>query len=338
MRFHTMLSGAAALAGLSGQPGLANDTMAELKTGGIAFVASPDVRMVSEDLYLSPKAVKVDYLFHNDGKTDIDTVVAFPMPDITGVLEGDMALPDESSDNFLDLKVSQDGVAIPLDLQQRAYSPTGLDVTGDLNAHKIPLMPYGTRTWTALEGLPPEVLADFEAKGLIIDDLYDSGKGMEHHPQPVWTLKSVYYWRTTFLAGKDVRVHHDYVPSLGGTAGISFVYDGETNVDIFQDYQKRYCVDDGFIRLADKLQAAAAKDNGPYYVENWISYILKTGSNWRGPIGRFHLTVDKGEESSFVSFCGQGVVKTGPTTFEMQVENFLPEKDLDVLFLVRAGD
>jgi hypothetical protein len=75
-------------------------------------------------------------------------------------------------------------------------------------------------------------------------------------------------------------------------------------------------------------------DGKPYYTEQWISYILTTGANWFGPIKKFTLTVDKGEPDSIVSFCGDGVKKTGPTTFEMTKTDFYPDKDLDILLLV----
>ncbi|MFS9599004.1 DUF4424 family protein, partial [Klebsiella variicola] len=38
---------------------------------------------------------------------------------------------------------------------------------------------------------------------------------------------------------------------------------------------------------------------------------------------------------SLVSFCGTGVRKTGPTTFEMTAEDFVPERDIDILLLDR---
>ena len=86
------------------------------------------------------------------------------------------------------------------------------------------------------------------------------------------------------------------------------------------------------MKTAARLEAAAAK-SGPHYTEQWISYILTTGANWSGPIGKFKLTVDKGREKDFVSFCGTGVKKVGPTTFEMSATDFYPQKDLHVLFL-----
>ena len=52
--------------------------------------------------------------------------------------------------------------------------------------------------------------------------------------------------------------------------------------------------------------------------------MLTTGGNWAvGTIGKFKLTVDKGDPKALVSFCGDNVKKIGPTTFEMTADGFL---------------
>ena len=69
-------------------------------------------------------------------------------------------------------------------------------------------------------------------------------------------------------------------------------------------------------------------------MEQRIEYVLTTGGNWAlGTIGDFKLTIDKGDPDNLVSFCGENVRKTGPTTFEMTAKDFYPERDLDILIL-----
>ena len=63
-----------------------------------------------------------------------------------------------------------------------------------------------------------------------------------------------------------------------------------------------------------------------------MSYVITSGTNWAGPIGTFRLVVDKGD-STLVSFCGDGVRKIGPTTFEMTAKDYTPKRDIDVLFI-----
>ena len=117
----TMKNGSVSLllALLIAGPVLANDTMAEMKTGGLSYLQSPDIAMEQEDLFISPTEVRVDYVFHNTSDKDVEGVVAFPMPEITGGPDGDMALDDRESDNFLGFSVSQDGKPITPTLQQR---------------------------------------------------------------------------------------------------------------------------------------------------------------------------------------------------------------------------
>ena len=60
----------------------ANDTTAELATGGLIFTKSDDIEMRSEDLFISMKEIRVQYKFFNRSNRDLTTQVAFPMPDL----------------------------------------------------------------------------------------------------------------------------------------------------------------------------------------------------------------------------------------------------------------
>jgi hypothetical protein len=62
-----------------------------------------------------------------------------------------------------------------------------------------------------------------------------------------------------------------------------------------------------------------------------IDYVVTTANTWKGPIGRFRMTVDKGSTRNIVSFCGNGVRKTGPTTFSVEIRNFRPQREIKVL-------
>ncbi|WP_137132336.1 DUF4424 domain-containing protein [Rhizobium sp. FY34] len=312
-------------------PALANDTMAELKTGGLVYVETSDVAMEQEDLYLSMTEVRVDYVFRNTSDKDVDSVIAFPMPDIQGSPDGMIAIPDMEVDNFLGFAVQQDGKTIQPALDQRVTA-LGVDRTEELRKANVPLLPYSDATASAITQLSPDMVQDWIAKGLLFADTYDAGKGWTTDYRPLWTLHSAYWWKTRFAAGKPVRVSHRYKPSVGATVAMSFISEGKPGYS-YGEYRQRFCLDDAFMKTAAKLEKAAAS-GGPNYTEAWISYVLKTGANWGGSIGRFTLTIDKGDPKNFVSFCGEGVKKTGPTSFVLEKQDFTPEKDLDVLFLV----
>ena len=299
---------ACALQALATMTVLANDSMATLEAGGLVFTRSDEITMAKEDLYISPEKVQVKYLYRNTSDKPVSTIVAFPMPKIGGPIEIMSAVPDEQSDNFMDFSVVQDG-------------------------KEIPLQPLLKETTEALKTLEPDVIEDWLAKGLIADINYGTGGEASPEYVPVWELESIYWWETTFPAGADVEVEHRYRPSVGGSAGLVFMWDGKPS-DAYAEYQERYCVDDNFLKAAIKLEKKQNPDAGIYYFEQWLSYILTTGNNWYGPIGDFRLTIDKLNPDSIVSFCGQGVKKTGPTTFEMRAKDFYPERDLNILLVV----
>ncbi|TWF57242.1 DUF4424 domain-containing protein [Neorhizobium alkalisoli] len=320
---------------LAAAPALANDTTAELTTGGLTFVQTGDITMAEENLFLSRSQVKVDYVFINNSGKDVESTIAFPMPDVTGGSESDLDYGDPEADNFLGFSVVQDGKPIKPELQQRVFAGD-IDRTDELLAAKIPLLPYSDKTSAALKKLPQDVKDRFVAEGLARVDEYDAGQGWQKDLTPAWTLRSAYWWKTTFPAGKPVKVSHRYKPSVGGTVAMAFIENGKPAYD-YKDYVSRYCIDADFMKTAAKLEAKQ-KAGGPNYYEQWLSYILTTGANWSGPIGKFKLTIDKGKPQDFVSFCGKGVKKVGPTTFEMSATDFTPEKDMHVLFLTAAAE
>ncbi len=170
---------------------------------------------------------------------------------------------------------------------------------------------------------------------MLYQESYDDGSGWRESHSPMWRLKSTYWWRATFPADRPVEVVHRYQPSLGGTVAVSFLQDGKSEEPIFGQYQQKYCMDDSFLN-AVRRHAKDAGDGTPPFYETWISYVLTTGANWTGAIQEFKLTVDKGAPENLISFCGSGVRKVGPTTFEMTATDFFPERDIDILILNRT--
>lgn len=308
-------------------PAMANDSVAEIGAGGIVLARNYEVWLEKEDLFLSRDLVTVDYVFKNHSETDVETVVAFPMPPIAGNPDGDVSIPVREGDNFLGFTVSIDGKPVTPQLQQRIYA-AGVDVTEDFLKQGIPSLPYGDPTWDALDKLPPEVVADWVRRGLIVVEEWDAGKGMEKHAMPRWELRSAYWWNATFPAGREVKVSHRYKPAVGATAGLNFYWDGNKS-DYWDSYADKYCIDESFRKALDK---ASAEASGLF--EHRLDYVLTSGGNWaNGTIGEFHLTVDKGSPDLLVSFCGTGVKKTGATRFEMTAKDFWPEKDIHLLFV-----
>ncbi len=317
-------------------PVSANDSTAELGTGGLILSRSDVIAMEREDLSISLDKVTVDYVFRNSSDKDVETIVAFPMPDIEGNPYRMTSIPDSEKDNFLDFTVTVDGNAVNPELEQKAFA-LGIDISEELRARSVPLFPYGEAVLKALEALPQEVADKWQERGLIVIDEYDDGSGWKRVRTPFWQLKTTYWWRAMFPANGGVKVQHSYRPSVGATAGLSFFTDGRFEGETYAEYKHKYCFDKGFESAVLKA-AKNSPDGYPRLMENRVAYILTTGGNWaNGTIGSFKLTIDKGDPSNLVSFCGQNVRKTGPTTFEITATDYYPDRDLDILILTTTG-
>ena len=75
------------------------------------------------------------------------------------------------------------------------------------------------------------------------------------------------------------------------------------------------------------------RSDDPGYGEVWLQYVLRSGANWAGPIRDFRLVVDKGNPRSLISFCGTGVRRLDDRRFELRLQNFSPDRDLDILIV-----
>jgi hypothetical protein len=315
---------------------LANDTTAQLGAGGLVFISTHDIQMASEDLSVSPEQVKVVYQFKNTGKADQHVLVAFPMPDITGNGDFMVSIPTEDPANIFGFKTIFNGKPVAAELHQYAFA-VGIDQTAYLRSLGVPLAPFGQATQKAVNALSDAEHQRMLQLGMVIPMEYDAGQGQQTDYVPIWTLKSTYSWIADFPAGETVDVVHTYVPSVGGTTGVTFLVPPNADENRRADYAKKYCTDDSFIKAVTKTLTDPKDPFSAPYTESWISYVWSTGANWSGPIGKFHLTVDKGAPENLVSFCGQDVRKTGPTTFEMDATDFLPPYDheLEILILKR---
>ena len=99
-------------------------------------------------------------------------------------------------------------------------------------------------------------------------------------------------------------------------------------------YRKQYCISDGFLADLDKI--AGSKEANTAKLREWrISYVLKTGANWAGPIKAFRLVVDKGNAERLVSFCAPNIKTLSPTQSESTAKDFTPDKDLRILIVGR---
>jgi hypothetical protein len=316
-------------------PALANDTAAVLTTGGLEFISNSEVAMEREELFISADEIRVVYTFRNDSDTDHTLLVAFPMPDIVPNHWSPVAFPMGPDNNLFEFTTTFDGEPVETTLHEYAYA-AGVDRTKVLQKLGIPIVPIGQAAIDTVDGLDEETTAELLHLGMVVPDEFDDGDGWEKHYWPFWTYRATYTWEATFPAGEKVVVEHRYKPSVGGTAGISFLSEPYENYDPAAEYLRKYCTDDGFLSAVKKTMTNPEEPWTAPFTESWISYILTTGGNWAGgAIENFRLVVDKGVEGNLVSFCGEDVTKIGPTTFEMVKTDFWPQDELEILILVR---
>ena len=313
----------------------ANDSSAELATGGLVLTKNADVAMRSEDLFISAKEIRVSYRFYNGSEAPVTTLVAFPMPDITVAGPDEIiALPTENPDNLLDFETRVDGQPVTTTLEQKVLKD-GVDRTGVLLRLKVPLAPHLASTDEALDRLPRSAWDELLGLRLAEIEEYDVGKGMEKHLSPRWTLKTTYSWQQTFPAGAEVAIEHRYKPSVGASVQTSIGDRDAMQEDWYVGYRAKYCMDADFLAAAEAAQNEAPGNFAAPFAEERISYVLTTGANWKGPIGTFRLFVDKGDPASLVSFCGEDVKEIGATELAMEKTDFVPKYDLHVLILKR---
>lgn len=316
------LAVAAVALALGAAPAAANDSTAAMGAGGLVLQRTDGIRMVSEDLYVSAREVRVKYRFLNHTSEPIETIVAFPMPDISGSWEESVG-GDVDGDRVVPFITWVDDYAVHAQVERKAVVGDR-DVTAELAALNLPLSPSSTAAMTAMERLSDADADRLAAAGLITVERSGGERWITTH----WTLKTTWYWTQSFEPGREVVIEHLYAPAVGGSAG-SLIGDRETDLpEAAADYAARYCTDAGFIAAAARKRA-----EGLYLTETWIDYVLTTGANWSGPIGDFRLVVDKGSPDTLVSFCGEGVTKIGPTQFEVRHQNWTPTRDLEVLIL-----
>lgn len=310
-RFSGLAAAIAVGYGLSG-PATANDTLAILKAGGLEFTRTDDVAMVREDLDISVERIAVRYVFRNRSAVDVRSTVAFPLPLLPGGLldNSPVDLKPSEDANFVGFTVKVDGKPFTPAIEVKALDRDGKDVTREVRRF----------------GLSPNFMAKdaLDGPGADVDGARKAGLVYEGGEE-AWDMQATFHWEQTFPAGRDVVVEHAYRP-VAGSSGFFF---GEGSD------RATFCVDKG----TEAAIARLWKDDpqSVYYASRVVEYVLLSARSWAGPIGEFHLTLRKDKPTSVVSACLDGLRRTSPTTYEMTAKDFVPRRDLGILFVHEPG-
>ncbi len=280
--------------------GAADASAVELRAGGVQIVRNGVIAIASQDVFISPDEIRIVYHYRNDSGTAQNLLMSFSLPPLNFAYGSvDLDLPNDASSNYVDFAVMADGVAIAPELVEKA-TVLGMDRTAELRSLGLPLNPLAASDLSASQR---EIAAQ---QGLLVGD------------QPAWEFQPAFYWQQAFPANAETVIEVRYTPILGGGAWGAAPLQSER-------FRQIYCVGEGF---AGMVQVEAGKRA---YWAHTIGYMLSPTNSWEGPIGTFRLVVDKGAETSFVSFCGQAVTRTSTTQFELTTHNFYATGGLDIV-------
>ncbi len=300
-----------------------NDTMVTLGAGGLVPIRSAQVVMESEDLAVSAKLITVTYRFRNETGKAIDATVGFPLPPLTGgsVENEPMTLPSKDPVNYVDFRVSADGVAMKPQVEVRAFDGER-EVTGRLRQAGLAASVLAVRESKAVDrlGIPAKT-------ALAKEKLIACDNGLQASCWPAWETRVQFYWTQRFPAGKTVTLKQSYRPVVGGSYIVGSM-DGESNL-------QPYCGGvAGVAAIAHFKQRHPAKTRDDIVLwENRIDYILTTANNWSGPIRNFHLTIETESPEDLLFTCMSGLKRTAPARYELTHENFRPNDELRALIL-----
>ncbi|WP_151716277.1 DUF4424 family protein [Acinetobacter sp. TUM15071] len=293
---------------------LANDSTGYVGTGGVAYLKNAHVAMQSEDLFISKKLIKVDYLYKNLSNKDVTETILFPLPRIDNFFDSDFAHTEALLKSF---KIIVDGQNIQPEMHVRTF------IQRD---EKSPLIDatdvFKQCGFSQTEMLNPW-MRNNDDYSYFVDKLKRCKQpqirkilaNFKKDDEIPWSSQVIYSWKQTFKANALTKIQHQYQPLVGGSVAL---YPDE--------YNQNFCMDAQFKQGLKKAKA----ENSPF---NALSYILTTGANWAKPIENFKLTIER-DKNELVSFCWNGKVeKISPTQFQMTKRNFVPKQDLDIIFV-----
>ena len=314
------------------QPARANDSTAYLGAGGLEFTTTDSVAMEREDLFVSRERIRVEYVFRNVTTSPVDLRVAFPLPRLDmRVVFGcsDVSIPFRDRADVVGFETRVDGRSVALERQEKAYLGDR-EVTPLLRDLNLPFASTGDDLTAALKRLQPDERERLKLAGALVEDACGGGSD-----GPAWTAEVIYHRQQRFAPSAVTRVQHSYTPSVGSffvAPTAKLVGPQDRRAPDYDPSLARYCMDEGTWRAIRSMSQGRE-----VVVGQPLEYILQTARSWRGAIGEFVLTIDKGSPDDLVSLCASGVRKTGPTSFEMRRRDYRPDRDLAVLFVSRRG-
>jgi hypothetical protein len=316
----------------------AAESLTELATGALDFVNVSDPAsfvLQNEDIYVSPKTVRIRYDIQNSGANPLDINFVFKLPDLDfSDPDTDYAIPGQDPVNFLGAGVKVNGKPAALKFSQRA-SFDNKDVSATLREARLALVPVGAFQ-NEIAAANSETRDKLKGQGLIAE----SGVTADGAPLffPGWMVKTSATGKLTVAPKDKVSVELEYLTSLGSSPDSVLrkaVRSQEGVNDLVAQRNKDYCVDASFLGGLDKI-AGADEANQARVREKRIMLSGSTGAF--SPVALdYRLVVDKGNALSLVSFCSENLKKIGATQFEWRAKNVAQNVALKFLVIEKSA-
>mgnify|MGYP003626937344 CR=1 FL=1 len=303
----------------------ANDSVINISTGGIVLEKTPHVRILEEDLRVSPDRIEVRYVFENTSNRDQALTMGFPFPDVF-VDDVDHRWADRPPlRRFAVFETTVDGRPVDAEEIVEVIGLDGRNLTGLFRKEGLPLVPYAPAyvdTWTDPEDGDAMALKE-KLRGLGLLGNFESRK---------WKFRVNYVWRHVFKAGGRTAVRHVYRPIAGAFVFTPQVASPGADKSFAQWFRDAFCPSDAtwaeMLKLTEHQGAPTVRQ---------VGYVLRTATSWAGPIGDFRLTVDKGRAGNALATCWRGpLTPSGPTAFTFSARDFAPDQDLSIAILQAA--
>jgi len=286
----------------------ADDSSAEIVAGGLQFKPIKKISVEREDLYLNDKKITVSMKFKNNSDKDINTIVAFPIPEYRfSYMQG---IPD-----FKDFSVEVDGHKVNCQIEARAFIE-GKEYTKILRKMNISIQDFAGFN-ESKDSLSYFANLSKENQRLLIESgIVDT---VSVPGEPCWTVKLKYYWTQKFSANKSVTITHRYSPYCG-----------------FQFYSNNAKDRASLKRIAclnkEVVNRIKSFDDNLIGVR-WMSYVLKSALNWGQPMKVFHLVVEKPDQTLFSTCFSHHFTQKDEKTYELTIDNFVPDSDIRIYFV-----
>jgi hypothetical protein len=308
----------------------ATTVTAEINTGGLHYMRSPDLVMEQQNISINPNQVSVSYVLNNTSKSDITETIVSPIP----------------------TNISVDDQSVEYKTTNRAIAKSGQDISNILKHLGVPFDPI-----TAMHSIDVSPNRDNIRSKLIALKIID-----KKDETPEWFEKKFYYWQQKFPAGSQIKITQSYKPNLisksvklksnPGLLNLPFtavkklynltvnwtledqlsVKTIQASIEKYNPQIKDFCPNlkdyQLIMGLQEKLNTNKTSVETKELVYNYLADDL-----WSIPINHFSLKI-QGSDDMHPMLCWAGDFKhQGKNTLVFEAENYIPLQNLKVLFV-----